>query len=170
MDCKEVAMEKIKKVMDKTLAAFIVALFAALVVIVFWQVFSRYVLKASSAFSEEMAKILFVWVSLLAAAFIFGEKGHMNIAVVVEKMPLKAKLVCQIFAGIINMIFIVFVLFFGGFLAVKLGWSQTNASIPIFTSGFIYAALPVSGAFSIFYETYNIYNDAKGLFVSKKDN
>lgn len=74
----------------------------------------------------------------------------MNIAVVVNKMPLKVGLAVQIFAGLINMAFIVFVLVFGGYLAVKLGWSQTNASIPLFTTGLIYAVLPISGLFSMF--------------------
>lgn len=152
--------------MDKTLTVIIVVLFAALVAVVFWQVFSRYVLQNSSAFSEELAKILFVWVSLLAAAFIFGEKGHMNIGLVISRLPHKIGMACQIFAGLINMLFIVFVLLFGGYMAVKLGWSQTNASIPVLTIGLIYAALPICAVFSIFYETYNITNDVRKLRAS----
>lgn len=160
-------MEKIRMVLNKLLTTFIITLFAGLVIVVFWQVFARYVLKDSSAFSEELAKILFVWVSLLTAALLFGERGHMNIAVVVNKMPLKIGLVCQILAGLINLIFIVFILAFGGYMAVKLGWSQTNASIPIFTTGLIYAVLPISGLFSVFYEICNIYIDAKKIITNK---
>jgi len=161
-------MEKIKIVLNKILTTFISTLFAGLVIVVFWQVFARYILKDSSAFSEELAKILFVWVSLLTAALLFGERGHMNIAVVVNKMPLKVGLACQIFAGLANLVFIVFILVFGGYMAVKLGWSQTNASIPFFTTGLIYAVLPISGLFSIFFEINNIYNDAKNIILNKK--
>lgn len=160
-------MDKTKMVLNKILTTFIIALFAGLVIVVFWQVIARYILKNSSAFSEELAKILFVWVSLLTAALLFGEKGHMNIAVVVNKIPLKVGLAVQIFAGLINMAFIVFVLVFGGYLAVKLGWSQTNASIPLFTTGLIYAVLPISGLFSMFYEFCNIYGDLKGIISNK---
>jgi len=160
-------MENMKKMIDKVLAIIIFVLFAALVAVVFLQVFSRYVLHNSSAFSEELAKILFVWVSLLAAAYIFGEKGHMNIGIVVNKMPYKLGLAFQIFAGLVNMAFIIFVLLFGGYLAVKLGWTQTNASIPVLTIGLIYAALPICAVFSIFYETYNIISDVKRLNASE---
>ena len=65
-------MDKTKMVLNKILTTFIIALFAGLVIVVFWQVIARYILKNSSAFSEELAKILFVWVSLLKAALLFG--------------------------------------------------------------------------------------------------
>lgn len=160
-------MGKLKIKLNKILSTFIIILFIGLVTIVFWQVFARYVLKNSSAFSEELAKILFVWVSLLTAALLFGEKGHMNIAVVVDKFPLKIGLAVQLLAGLVNMLFIVYILVYGGYLAVKLGWSQTNSSIPFLTTGFIYAALPISGLFSSFYEICNIYEDVKRILTNE---
>lgn len=40
-----------------------------------------------STWSEELVSYLFAWMSLLGASLITSERGHMNIPVVVERMP-----------------------------------------------------------------------------------
>lgn len=61
----------------------------ALAVIVFLQVFNRFVLKAPLAWSEDLAMLLFQWVAFLGAAIGVKRMRHFGIELVVKKLPEK---------------------------------------------------------------------------------
>lgn len=153
-------METIKKVLDKILSSICVVLFGALVLLVTWQVFTRFVLNNPSAFSEELAKYCFVWLVLFGAAFVFGENGHMRIEFIQDALPVKIKMVVQIFIEISIIFFSALVLLSGGLTITKLAWEQLSAALQI-PVGYLYAVMPVSGIFIIFYCIYNIYTILK---------
>ena len=54
-------LNRIKLAVDRTIAAFSVAVMIALVVCVVWQVFSRYVLNQPSTLTDELARFLMIW-------------------------------------------------------------------------------------------------------------
>ncbi|WP_346234794.1 TRAP transporter small permease [Lysinibacillus telephonicus] len=153
-------METTKKVLDKILSSICVVLFGALVLLVTWQVFTRFVLNNPSAFSEELAKYCFVWLVLFGTAFVFGENGHMRIEFIQDALPVKIKMVVQIFIEISIIFFSALVLLSGGLTITKLAWEQLSAALQI-PVGYLYAVMPVSGIFIIFYCIYNIYTILK---------
>jgi len=59
----------------------------ALAIIVFIQVFNRYVLKAPLAWSEDLAMLLFQWVAFLGAAIGVKRARHFGIELAVKKLP-----------------------------------------------------------------------------------
>src|SRR5512136_2047820 len=65
------------------------AMVVALAVIVFLQVFNRFVLKAPLAWSEDLAMLLFQWVAFLGAAIGVKRMRHFGIELVVKKLPEK---------------------------------------------------------------------------------
>jgi TRAP-type C4-dicarboxylate transport system permease small subunit len=67
------------------------ALAAALAVVVFLQVFNRFVLKAPLAWSEDLAMLLFQWVAFLGAAVGVRRTRHFGIELVVKTFPEKAR-------------------------------------------------------------------------------
>ena len=163
-------MKKIHEILRKILAGICVSLLAALVCTVTWQVFSRYVLKNPSGMSEELAKIIFVWMVLLAAAYLFGEiDGHMNIGILSDKVKGKKKIVLALLSQIAILWFVGFVLVLGGNAAVKNGMKQTNAAIPFITTGQIYMALLICGLFVVYFCAYFIYEDVKQLISKDKE-
>jgi TRAP-type C4-dicarboxylate transport system permease small subunit len=62
-------------------------LVVALALVVFLQVFNRFVLKAPLAWSEDLAMLLFQWVVFLGAAIGVRRLRHFGIDLVVKKMP-----------------------------------------------------------------------------------
>jgi TRAP-type C4-dicarboxylate transport system permease small subunit len=60
---------------------------AAMVVIVFAQVIFRFVLRASLPWSEEAARYIIVWISMLGAAIGIRRKGHIGVEAVVALLP-----------------------------------------------------------------------------------
>lgn len=149
-------MEAIKKILDKILSTICVVIFGALVVLVTWQVFTRFILNNPSVFSEELAKYCFVWLVLFGAAFVFGENGHMRIEFIQDLFPKRLKMVTQVFIEMSIILFSALVLLSGGLTTTKIAWTQMSAALKV-PVGYLYAAMPISGAFIIFYCVYNIY-------------
>ncbi|HUL38605.1 MAG TPA: TRAP transporter small permease subunit, partial [Thermodesulfobacteriota bacterium] len=72
-------------------------LVVALAVVVFLQVFNRFVLKTPLAWSEELAMLLFQWVSFLGAAVGVKRMRHFGIELIVKKMPEKVRHKIELF-------------------------------------------------------------------------
>lgn len=126
------------------LRALCVVLFAALVLLVCWQVFSRLVLGQPSAWSEEAARYTFVWVSLIGISIAVGEKADVVMEILVERLPFAAQRVCDILAYVAGLAFSAFVMVYGGLDQVERAWTALNPVLPL-TQGQLYLALPISG-------------------------
>jgi TRAP-type C4-dicarboxylate transport system permease small subunit len=62
-----------------------------MVVIVFAQVIFRFVLRASLPWSEEAARYIMVWISMLGAGIGIRRKGHIGVEAVVMLLPVAFK-------------------------------------------------------------------------------
>lgn len=149
-------MSYVKKGLDKVLAALCIFLFAFLVLLVTWQVITRFVFNDPSVFSEELAKYCFVWLVLFGSAYVFGENGHMSIEFIKDKFPQKFKMGVEVFIEMVIIAFAAAVLVKGGYTVTALAWTQLSGSLQI-PVGYLYAAMPVSGICIIFYCLYNIF-------------
>lgn len=154
-------MQVAKKVIDRTLAVVAVTLFAALVVIVVWQVFSRQVMNSPATWTEEAARQVFVWVGLISAALVFGERGHIAVEFVVRKFPTRGEVIIASLVQVIILFFAVVVLVWGGWQAAQNAWTQSLSALP-FTVGQMYLALPLSGVLTAFYSIYYLIEIATG--------
>jgi len=136
--------------LDTSLRTLCVALFALLVALVAWQVFTRLVLGQPSAWSEEAARHTFVWVSLIGIAIAVGEKADVIMDFLVERLPRSLQRVADIIAYLATLSFVSYVMVFGGLQQSMLAWTQRNPLLPL-TQGQLYLALPISGALLTIY-------------------
>ena len=79
-------MKALRKLLNTVLNVFAGGSFIAMVLLTCWQVFTRYVLSNPSSWSEELVGYLFAWMSLFGACLVTGERGHMNIPLLVERV------------------------------------------------------------------------------------
>ena len=154
-------MSALKKVLDTVLAWLCIVLFAALVIVVAWQVFTRQVLNDPSTWSSTTAQYLFVWLSLFGAAYVFSERGHIAVDFMARKAGRGGQRVVGVFTLLVVLAFAGFVLIWGGIRGVGLTWTQNISGLPV-TVGQMYLALPVSGVLIAFYAVYHIYKIAVG--------
>lgn len=159
-------MEKIKCIIDKLMEYLCIALMSIMTLLVTWQVFTRYVLNTPSAISEVLARYLFVWLVVAAAAYVFGQREHMCIEYFKNKLPDQIK-------NIVEIVIEVIILIFAGVVMLKGGWSMTvaqmvqiDATIKI-PMGIIYAIIPIGGGITVFYCIYNITQIVQTLFTHK---
>ncbi|TFD53557.1 TRAP transporter small permease [Cryobacterium frigoriphilum] len=148
-------MKMLKRIIDKVLEVVCIALFAGLVLLVVWQVFTRFVLSAPSSFSEELATYAFVWLVMFGTAYVFGERGHMAMDFVKNKLPLRVRTGANVLIEVLVLTFAALVMVRGGSSSASLAWAQATGSIQI-PLGYLYLALPISGVLIIFYSVYNI--------------
>lgn len=154
-------MSALKRVLDRLLAGLCITLFAALVLVVTWQVFTRQILNDPSTWSSTASQYLFVWLSLFGAAYVFSERGHIAVDFLARKTGPRAQKAIGVFTQLVVLAFSAFVLIWGGLRGVSLTWEQNISGLPI-TVGQMYLALPTSGALIAFYALFHLYKIAIG--------
>jgi len=145
-------MNKFVKILDNIIAWIMVILMAVLVIVVTWQVITRYVFGEASSFSEETARFLLIWIGLLGAAFAYKQNMHLAFDLFINKASGIQKFWMEIFIHFLIALFSALVLILGGFYLVQLTWelNQLSASLQI-PLAYVYTALPLSGVIIVIY-------------------
>ncbi|USY54942.1 TRAP transporter small permease [Bacillus sp. 1780r2a1] len=155
-------MQKIKKILDGSITFFTCSLMLIMVLLVIWQVFSRYILNSPSTFSEELLRYLLIWVSMLGTAYVFGRKGHLAIGFFVKRLPNKAHYAVNVFIELVLILFAAIVMVLGGTKVVMMTLGQISPVLGI-SMGYVYLSLPLSGALTIVYSIISLYE-----FINKQ--
>lgn len=157
-------MKQLRNIIDKAMRSLCAVAMAALTLLVIWQVFTRYILNHPSTWSEELAAYMFAGVTVFGAAYVFGKREHMNIPVIVERFSSVNQNSLQILAEVLNLIFALTVMVYGGFEITQLTMGQLSSSLPL-QMGYFYMCIPISGIFIALYSVLNI----KDLIDARKD-
>ena len=148
-------MKQLRKLLNHTLNVLAGVSFLAMVALTCWQVLTRYVLQNPSSWSEELVSYLFAWMALFGASLVVGERGHMNIPIVVERMGEKGRKFFAIFAELVALVFSGVILVYGGIQITSLAMGQMTSSLGL-PIGIFYIILPLSGVLNIVYTILNI--------------
>jgi TRAP-type C4-dicarboxylate transport system permease small subunit len=150
--------KSIKKILDRSLELLVVVVVAVLVVDVSWQVFTRFILKDPSTWSEELAVFMLIWVSLLGAAVALNRGAHLGIDYFVGKLPPRKRLYTEIFVFLCIALFSFTVMVLGGIDLVTstLKLKQLSPALGI-KVGYVYLAVPISGFFLVLYSVIGLF-------------
>ena len=151
---------KIKTVLTKALNGVAGMSFIVMVALTCWQVFTRYVLKNPSTWSEELVSYLFAWMSLMGASIVTSENGHMNIPVLVDRLNPQMRSYMRILHELIALLFSLAILVYGGWQISRLAMGQMTSSLGV-PVGIFYFVMPLCGVLNIIYTIINIAEIAK---------
>ncbi|CCZ80463.1 TRAP transporter small permease [Odoribacter laneus] len=153
----------LRKTIDKILGNLLVFLMAVLVLDVLWQVFSRYVLINPSSYTDECAGYLLIWVGLLGAAYVSGQKEHLAIDILLHKSGAKIRRVLEMLISVFTLLFALTVMVVGGawLMYTRFILEVTSASLEL-NMGYVYAVLPLSGGLILYYEIDNLVKYSRG--------
>ena len=133
---------------DETLAkgeaAVLIAIVAVMTVVVFLQVLYRYVFAQSLQWSEELARYLFVWLSIFGAALALQKKGHFGLDLFYKTLSTRSQRFIK-FPVYLLMGTVVFVILFHGIILVQKTALQESPAMGI-SMAWAYSSLPVGGA------------------------
>lgn len=145
-------LRRLRQWLVRILEWVLVGLMAALVLDVVWQVASRYLLKSPSAWTDELATLLMIWVALLGASVAFFKGGHLGVDFLVSKFSPAARRAAEILAFLLIALFGGAVLVYGGLKLVTLVLltDQVTPALGV-KLGHVYLSLPISGAFTLLF-------------------
>ncbi|QBG48076.1 TRAP transporter small permease [Verrucomicrobia bacterium S94] len=154
---------KFKRGMSAMLNWTLIVAVTLLVLDVCWGVFTRFVMGEQAKWTEELARFLLVWVSLLGGAVAFGTKGHLGVDYFVGKFdPEVQKLMAVVVHGVV-LFFAGSVFIYGGGRVVfdALAMEQTTPALG-WKMGHVYLALPIAGLFMMLYTIENLVETLTG--------
>ena len=163
-------MNKFTISLTNALAIILISLMAIIVLDVTWQVFTRFILKDPSSFTEELAGFLLIWIGLLGASYAYYTKAHLGIDILTAKYTGIKKQVIEIVISIIVLLFSLFILVIGGWNLVNITFTLKQISpamgIPM---GYVYLVLPLTGILLIYYSLVFILASVRGESVISAD-
>lgn len=154
-------MKKLRNLLNTILRGLAGVSFLAMVVLTCWQVFTRYVLKSPSTWSEELVSYLFAWASLMGAAIVTSERGHMNIPILIERCGKTVQTILNCLCECIAFIFSAVILVYGGIRISSLAMGQMTSSLGV-PIGIFYIVLPLCGILNMIYTVMNMIEIVKG--------
>lgn len=128
-----------------------------LVLVVVWQVFSRYVLNSPSTFTDELSRFLLIWVSLLGAAYYSGKNVHIAFTIFPSWLGPSNRKRLNILIHTIVIIFVLCVFVIGGGMLVfyTFTYLQLTPSLQL-PMAVVYSIGPISGLLIIYYKLSDI--------------
>lgn len=122
----------------------VVFLGAALVIMVGVAVFFRYVLNSGISWSDEVARILFVWLVFIGAYIAFKNKSHATVNVLVNKLPSRLKRYHGLFVALLEGAFMATITWYGVVQVLntdKYGQVTPGLGVPM---SWFYVVIPVT--------------------------
>ncbi|MBT1450769.1 TRAP transporter small permease [Glaciecola sp. XM2] len=139
-------------VLDSILTRFLQSLLVIVTIVVSWQVFSRYVLNDPSSFTEELARFLLIWITLLGCVFAYRRNSHLGLDMVYSQASLSYRKWVYRFIHVCVAAFAVCVMMIGGFslmnMTEQLGQTSPVMGIDI---SWVYSVVPFSGLLILLY-------------------
>ncbi len=127
----------------RAIKAFVMVLFVSLVLCVIAQVFFRYVMKISVPWTEEAARVLAVWVTIIGIVLIEHDDAQIRTTYFVSKLKPNTQ---KIWHAIIVLLSVYFIILFlvGSFILFDKTSNVIMGSIPYFKTNILYLPALIS--------------------------
>ncbi len=78
-------MKKVNKIIDGVMRFLMAVSMFALIAGGFWQIFSRWILKNPSTFTDEFLRYVLIWASMIGSAYCFYTDQHLALDLLKSK-------------------------------------------------------------------------------------
>ena len=141
------------RILSRTIEWILITLLSVMTLVVLWGIFTRYFLSDQASWSEELARFLLIWISLLGAAYVSGIRKHLSIDLLESYLsPIRQRRLKR-FVSTLIILFSITVMILGGlrliFITNVLGQTSAALHIPMYL---VYTIIPVSGLIIVIYE------------------
>ncbi|ARI78670.1 TRAP transporter small permease [Halobacillus mangrovi] len=132
---------------NKVLGIVLALLLMVMSVVVFYQVFSRFVLDESLRWSEELARYIMIWSVFIGSALALRKMELIAVDAIKEVLSEKYKNILVIFIYTLSIVFLLVLVNYGFQLAGSV-MGQTSPAMRI-SMAWAYAAIPIGSIFMI---------------------
>jgi len=139
-------IKKLGNIYDNAEEILLVFSLLVMVVVIFLQVVMRYAFNSSLPWSEELARMIFIWMSWLGISFGQKKGEHIKITLVINAIKGKAKQSILLLADLCTLAILGVLIFKGLEITEKIYSMGTTTPALFIPKGLIYSAVPVSCA------------------------
>lgn len=140
---------------------FMALLIFAMMVDIFAAVVSRYVLRSSIPFSEELGRYIFVWITFIGMSRCIANDKHVALDLIAHALKGKALRIWKIATYVISMVFFG-ALTYGGVMLYNVGKRQKSPTMRI-PMNYMYVIIPICGALALFFLVMKIVDEVKAM-------
>ncbi|AGQ25958.1 TPA: TRAP transporter small permease [Mannheimia haemolytica] len=133
---------QISTALDRTLKLLAIIALSTMIILVFFNAVLRYFFDSGIAWSEEFARICFVYMIFLGIILVAKERGHLTVDIVVSALPAKVQMYLLFFADILVLVALSFITY-GAYQLMLLTYTQKMPATEI-SSAFLYFAAVIS--------------------------
>ncbi|MDU8925582.1 TRAP transporter small permease [Pasteurellaceae bacterium LIM206] len=131
-----------KPLLDNTLKILAIIALISMISLVFFNALLRYFFDSGIAWSEEFARICFVYMIFLGIVLVAKEKGHLTVDILISALPTKFQLVCLFISDLLVLAAMSFITI-GAYQLALLTFDQKMPATGI-PSAFLYLAAIIS--------------------------
>jgi TRAP-type C4-dicarboxylate transport system permease small subunit len=117
------SMKNINALVFRGIEMLLVACISVMAIMVFANVVLRYVFNSGITISEEVSRMLFIWLTFLGAIVAMKDKAHIGVDTLIKHLPVTGKKICAILSDLLILACCVF--FFIG------AWKQTAINLTV---------------------------------------
>lgn len=143
-------LDKISEKLIKPIHLLVFIIMLIMVALVSIQIFFRFVLNVSVPWTEEMARLCFVWMIFLGSAIVEAEGGQVSTTIFIEKLGRVPRFVLGTVIYVIEIIFNL-CLFIGGVLSWGTVKMMTFSTVPTWDYRLLYIPLLIGAPYMMFY-------------------
>lgn len=157
-------MKRVGNVLNKIEEWFLVIMMVSLSVVVFAQVFSRYVMGNSLKWSEELARYMTIWITFVGASYGFRYGAHIGVEAFKMWLPFRIRRCVDLLADVAVVVIACLMGYYGYSIIVnvhmKFGQVSPAMRMPIWIA---YLAIPVGYALMVIRNIGLSINDVKDI-------
>ena len=129
------------------------------------QVFYRYVLEAPLPWTEELARYLFVWTAMLAAAVSVGRSDQFNIPMFADVLGDGPRRWLEVAIAILGLAFACVMIWYGWKMAYRF-MGAVSPVLPV-PQGAVYLCIPVAGIYMVVHLAYRLVGLVSGRIAPR---
>ncbi|GAK59813.1 TRAP transporter, DctQ-like membrane protein [Candidatus Vecturithrix granuli] len=149
----------VKYLMDKLLEIGALLSISAMIVVVVIQVFSRFALPRTPAWTEEATRILFIYMVSFAGGLAVREKAFVNVDTFINYLPSKVRQFLQIIIDVMIVLFMGIIVYHAAFF-VKIGAMQRSAAL-LLPMSYVFAGMLIVAFFIGLYTLLDLVHDVQ---------
>lgn len=136
----------VRHITARALGALSISIFTILVLDVLWGVITRYLFGYQAIWSEELARLLLVWLSMLGGALAYIDRAHLGVDILTRMFDPDAGRIAGVTSHLLVLLFSAGVMVYGGSELFLERWAsgQVLSALPILKA-WVYLSVPVSG-------------------------
>ncbi|WP_174734457.1 TRAP transporter small permease [Mesobacillus harenae] len=139
------------KLVNKFFNTAVTLMLVIMILLIVLQVLNRLIFNAPSAWTEELSRFFYIWLTFLGAVLVTRDREHIQVDFLYNKLPSVLKTVIVKINYILILIFLGVVVY-GGYIYMQIGWDAPVSTVPFLKMGYVTAVVPMAAILmAIFY-------------------